>query len=256
MKLDKSDQSEIRHLFIRTKDVDSANPNLIHATVSTDEVDRYEEIVLPDAFKASLGSFIDNPVVLASHQHKFATGDPPVIGNVVTESIKFKDRSVDMAILFDDDELSLKWARKYRKKVMRAFSIGFRGLEGEWKDIEGGKVWIWTKIELLEVSAVAVPANRGALLIAAGFYEGGHSDADMASVKELLSEHSSLIEKTVLDLKSFVEKRIEDIFSLLITDPDGLAEHLLGDDPDPPAPAGDKLAEQCDRIQNAFVEKS
>ena len=163
-----------------------------------------------------------------------------------------------MAILFEDDDLGQKYARKYQKKMMRAFSIGFRGLEGEWKDVEGGRIWIWTKIELLEVSAVAVPANRGALLIAAGFYESKRPDGsgDLESVKQLLSENSAFVEKNILDLKSYLEKRIEDIISLLITDPDGLAEHLLGDGPDSPAPAGDKLAEHCNRIQNAFTKTS
>ena len=251
MKLDKSDHKDIRHLFIRTKDVDPKDPNLIWAVVSTDEVDRYQEIVTPDAFKESLGAFIANPVVLACHHHSFPTGEPPVIGNVVTDTIKFEKHKVPMGILFDDDELSQKWARKYQKKVMRAFSIGFRGLEGEWKDVEGGKIWIWTKIELLEVSAVAVPANRGALLVAAGFYESQLPQSDIKEVRELISAHQAFIEKTILDLKSHVEKSIEDFISLLTTDSDGLAKLWLGRDIDSPDPAGDSLSEQLDRIKNA-----
>ena len=251
MNLDKSDRNEIRHLFIRTKDVDPKDPNLIWAVVSTNEIDRSDEVVLPDAFKDSLGAFIANPVVLTSHKHSLPTGEPPVIGNVVTDTIKFAKDNVTMAILFDDDELSQKWARKYRKKSMRAFSIGFRGLEGEWKDIEGGKIWIWTKIELLEVSAVAVPANRGALMIAAGFYESQLNATDTSAIRELFSQHSSNIEKNILDLKSFFEKGLEDIILLLNTDPDRLAERWLGNVDESPGPDGDGLSEQFKRIHKA-----
>jgi HK97 family phage prohead protease len=240
MKTDKSDFQEVRHLFIKTRDVDPKNPNIIWATVSTNEVDRYDEIVQPDAFKESLGPFIDNPVVLPAHLHRLSDGSPPVIGNVLTETITFAKSKVDMAIEFDDDELGQKYARKYRKKVMRAFSIGFKGLEGKYEESDGKRIWIWTKIELLEVSAVAVPANRGALLVAAGYYEHDLMDTDMAAVKELLSGYSANIEKLVLDLKSKVESELDEIKSLLIADSDGFAKGLLGDSSESSVPAGDK----------------
>ena len=253
MKTDKSDFQEIRHLFIKTKDVDPKNPNIIHATVSTDEIDRYDEIVQPAAFKESLAPFVANPVVLPAHMNRLLNGDPPVIGNVLADTIEFKEHVVNMAIEFDDDELGQKYARKYRKKFMRAFSIGFRGLEGEYKDIKGGRVWIWTKIELLEVSAVAVPANRGALLVAAGYYEHNETYQDMAAVKELLSQHSAHIEKLILDLKSKfetlpeiteiklqLEEGFDELKSLLIADPDGFAGEVLGAGPDSSDSAGEK----------------
>lgn len=253
MKTDKSDFQEIRHLFIKTKDVDPKNPNIIWATVSTDEIDRYDEVVQPDAFKEALGPFIDNPVVLPAHMHRLFDGSPPVIGNVLTETIAFTASKVDMAIEFDDDELGQKYARKYRKKFMRAFSIGFQGIEGKYEDSEGKRVWTWIKIELLEVSAVAVPANRGALLVAAGYYESDPINTDTTAIKELLSGHSANIEKLVLDLKTKVESELDEIKSLLIADPDGFAGKLLGPPSESPIPAGDKnTAEQYVKaVQNA-----
>lgn len=156
--------SQERCLFATVKSVDQGNPNLIHATVSTDEIDRYDEIVLPSSFTEALSLFKKNPVLLAAHAHKLENGEPPVIGNVLPNSIKISSHQVDMDILFDDeDELAQKYARKYRKKIMRAFSIGFKGLEGKYEQSGEKKVWTWTKIELLEVSCVAVPANTGAL---------------------------------------------------------------------------------------------
>lgn len=245
MKVDKSDFQEIRHLFIKTKDVDPKNPNIIWATVSTDEIDRYDEVVQPDAFKEALGPFIDNPVVLPAHMHRLSDGSPPVIGNVLTETIVFTKSEVNLAIEFDDDELGQKYARKYRKKFMRAFSIGFQGIEGKYEESNGKRIWTWSKIELLEVSAVAVPANRGALLVAAGYYESDPINTDITAIKELLSGHSANIEKLVLDLKSKVELELDEIKSLLIADPDGFAEKMLGDFSDSPIPAGDKkISEQ------------
>jgi len=219
-----------RYLFLMVKSIDQANSNLIHATVSTNEIDRYDEIVLPDSFLEALPSFKQNPVVLPAHQHRLENGEPPVIGNVLPDTILISGRTVDMDILFDDDELGQKYARKYQKKVMRAFSIGFRGLEGKYEERENKKVWTWTKIELLEVSPVAVPANRGALARAKGYYENNDT-------KELVTE---AIDEQFTNLKSYIESQFDEIKSLLISDSDGLAKLMLGDGFERPAPAGDK----------------
>lgn len=222
-----------RHLFLTVKSIDQTNPNIIHATVSTDEIDRYEEIVVPSAIINALPSFLANPVVLPAHQHKLENGEPPVIGRVITESIKITEHQVDVDIEFDNDSLGRKYADKYRKGFMKAFSIGFRGLEGKYEQITDAakniikKIWSWTLIELLEISAVAVPANRGALARAKGFFE-------QDEIKEFIS--AILIEQNE-KLQSSIESKLNEIKTLLIADPDGLAKHLLDD--------ADALTESC-----------
>jgi HK97 family phage prohead protease len=49
----------------------------------------------------------------------------------------------------------------YRVKsgLLSMFSIGFRTLDGEWKEVDGREVWYITKALLLEVSVVSIPAN-------------------------------------------------------------------------------------------------
>ncbi|MFA5553472.1 MAG: HK97 family phage prohead protease [Phycisphaerae bacterium] len=231
-----------RHLFLMVKSIDQTNPNIVHATVSTDEIDRYEEIVLPSAIINALPSFLANPVVLPAHQHRLENGEPPVIGRVITESIKIAEHQVDVDIEFDNDSLGQKYADKYRKGFMRAFSIGFRGLEGKYEQLAEAakntikKIWTWTSIELLEISAVAVPANRGALARAKGYYE---PDEVQEIVHQTLKEHFSALEKNI-------EQKFDEIKSLLIADPDGLAKHLLDDAEALTESCGENDVEQTD----------
>lgn len=230
-----------RHLFLTVKSVDQTNPNIVHATVSTDEVDRYEEIVVPSAIVNALPSFLANPVVLPAHQHKLENGEPPVIGRVITESIRITEHQIDVDIEFDNDSLGQKYADKYRKGFMKAFSIGFRGLEGKYEQKNDAsknttkKIWSWTLIELLEISAVAVPANRGALARAKGFFE-------QDEIKEFIS---TILAEQNEKLQSSIESKLDELKSILIPDPDGLAKHLLDD--------ADALSESCG--DNDIVEQ-
>ena len=243
-----------RHLFLMVKSIDQTNPNIVHATVSTDEIDRYEEVVQPSAIINALPSFLANPVVLPAHQHKLDNGEPPVIGRVITESIRITEHQVDVDIEFDNDTLGQKYADKYRKGFMKAFSIGFRGLEGKYEQITDDakniikKIWTWTLIELLEISAVAVPANRGALARAKGFFE---QDDIKELVAETLTEHFT-------KLQLFIEQQLDEIKSLLIADPDGLAKHLLDDAEALPDSSGDNnnVEQQFERLQKSLLNLS
>jgi HK97 family phage prohead protease len=250
------DFNQERHLFLTVKEIDEQNPNIVHATVSTDEIDRYNEVVQPAAFKEALPAFLANPVCLPAHQHRLENGEPPVIGNVLTDTIRIGEHEIDMDIQFDDDDLGQKYARKYQKKMMRAFSIGFRGLTGEYKDADKTRVWIWTKIELLEVSAVAVPANRGALARANGYYDHEDDGRDTQLEYRNLRTEIVAIKSTIDNLKSSIEDSFEEIKQLLAPDQGGLArELLLGELDDLSDPAGDDIAEQIKRIQTALNPK-
>jgi len=250
------DFNQDRHLFLTVKQIDEQNPNIVHATVSTDEIDRYNEVVQPSAFKEALPAFLANPVVLPAHQHRLENGEPPVIGNVLTDTIRIGEHEIDMDIQFDDDDLGQKYARKYQKKMMRAFSIGFRGLTGEYKDADKTRVWIWTKIELLEVSAVAVPANRGALARANGYYD--HESDGRDTQLEYRNLHKEIVElqSTFDNLQSSIEASLEEIKQLLTPDQDELARELLLGELDVLSdPAGDDIAEQIvDVVRNAITE--
>jgi|GEM_PF-1662587 len=143
------------------KDIDKAKRR-ITAVVSTPELDRHEEVVLPEAFKDYMGVYMENPVVITSHQHRLDNGSSSVIGNTVGWKIDSSGLTVTIEFI-EGTALGDEYWLLYSKKKQRAFSIGFIPHEHRYEDIEGKSVFVHTLIELIEISCVAVPANRGAL---------------------------------------------------------------------------------------------
>ena len=148
----------------------------VTAILSTPAVDRYEEVVLPSAYLKRLDRFKTNPVLCANHVYSAADGSPGVIG-VWTEIEVRRVPGVGEALVgtcrfMEDDELAEKWWQRYRQGVAKAFSVGFLIHSYEvrsMQDEEGGKekrVRTYTDVELIEVSAVTIPANPEAISLA------------------------------------------------------------------------------------------
>jgi len=157
-----------RCLFAQCKGVDGDGN--FDAVASTNELDRHDEIINPESFRERIDAFMANPVMLAGHQHRLLTGHSPVIGSF--RDLRIEDTQVSVAGQFAQDvtELAAEYAGLYRSKHQRAFSVGFIPLKWEFVDQEEPseskprRVLTHTEIELLEISAVAVPANRYALM--------------------------------------------------------------------------------------------
>lgn len=144
---------------VKSVNVDSRT---LTAIVSSEHVDRDGEIILKEAFKESLPGFLKNPVVLAGHMHRLGDGPSPVVGNIT--SARIVKEGLFCEIYFHDlTELANEYWDLYSNKIQTAFSVGFIPLEGERRNVEGKWVYVHTKVELLEVSCVAVPSNRQAL---------------------------------------------------------------------------------------------
>jgi HK97 family phage prohead protease len=226
-----------KFFFAGVKSIDIENREL-EAVASTGEMDRDGEVILPSAFIASIESFKANPVILACHQHRLASGSSPVIGSGIPESIKIeRDNDVSLHIRFATTALGEEYWQLYRDKHMRAFSIGFIPLKSENRpDQKSGKsVLTYTEIELLEISAVPVPSNRRALARARGFFE---DDTDIKSIiEESVKEITSAQNQ---ELKTFIEQQFEDIKSLLIHDSEGFAKELLLNSSNEPSSAVNK----------------
>jgi HK97 family phage prohead protease/HK97 family phage major capsid protein len=125
---------------------------------STDGLDAYNEIVSPSAFAETLESYGEFPVLLINHGWR----DKP-IGKVVKTEIQDHGLFVEAAIsrtAEGDDAWTL-----IQDGVLKAFSIGFNSLAREEDDEKG--IVTHTKLELLEISVVNIPANREALFQAA-----------------------------------------------------------------------------------------
>lgn len=151
----------------------------IEGYASTKDIDRYGDVVNPMAFEETIELFMANPVMLLQHDHNKRIGD-------FTE-LKIDDNGLyvkgEVKYTAGDSELFAK----IENKSLRGFSIGFRVLEAEWKDLtdEKGNVidWIFVinKLDLVEISVVNVPANPYTLMKSV-------EDLAIKSAEELLDE--------------------------------------------------------------------
>lgn len=166
----------------------------IRAVFSTADEDRHGEIVDQKGWK--LDKFLQNPVVLFSHDH-----NQPPIGKVV--ELGYNDEgNLEGVIEFAAKEYP--FARTifnlYKGGFMRAFSAGFINTRIEF-DSENEKVYL-RENELFEVSTVAVPANAMALAKSKGI--------DITPLEDFYTKG---IEKNVEVEEVVEEEAIEEVLS-------------------------------------------
>lgn len=171
---------QIGESFLSMKSVDEEKRQ-IHFLCSTDDVDRMGEVVDQSALAASIPSFMFNPVFLANHVRAAMDGSPTVIGHWVKLWVS-KDGLEGIVQFDDEDELSLKYWNLYRKRHMRAVSICFIGRGWEMREVKSAdgqmrRVRAFTQVDLIEISAVSVPANQAALMRAAFHHDAPHAPA-------------------------------------------------------------------------------
>lgn len=149
-------EKQLKSYISQIKTVDSDERTLT-ALVSTDTRDRMGEVV--DHNGADLKNFKKNPVVLFGHQ----SFNPP-IGKALW--IKKTAEGIMSKVQFAKTQLADDIFNLFKGGFMRAFSIGF--IPKEWIDGDGEKKprRTFTKWELVEFSAVPVPANPDALMLA------------------------------------------------------------------------------------------
>jgi len=123
---------------------------------STGDVDRMEEIVEPSAFKNLKDYLARNPVILWAHDY-----DRPPVGKAVGGRIHPEGLVLD--IEFAQTEFGREVEYLYREGFLNAFSVGFIPKSPPQPNKEGQ--YVYTDVELLEVSSVPVPANAAATMI-------------------------------------------------------------------------------------------
>jgi HK97 family phage prohead protease len=156
--------SKITKIFkAEIKSVDETN-HTVEAIVSTNKVDRDGDIILPEAFKDKLKLYKAHPVLLTSHNYYQLMSQ---IGEA--ESVKITDIGLEVKFKYyvGEGNVEADWGWNLARKGIAAFSIGFMGLDYEW--IKGENELItgrkYLQVELLEISQVLVPSNRGALQV-------------------------------------------------------------------------------------------
>lgn len=130
----------------------------VTAHVSTYEWDRTNEKFSPGAW--DLTNYKKNPVVLWGHD-----GSKPPIGR----AIDIKEDANGLVAVAEFDTASERGAEifgLYERGFLNAFSVGFIPKNHVMEPIEGQatKGVVWTDAELLEFSAVSIPANPGAII--------------------------------------------------------------------------------------------
>jgi len=137
------------------------DPDVLHMRASDETLDRYDEVV--DAAGWQLDHYNRNPVIQNAHQYGdilFTIGRAErtvVEGGALVQTWRFASKENPMAKIARD---------LYRGRFLHASSVGF--IPREWVNGDKSSAFRrkYTKSELLEVSAVGIPANPNALALA------------------------------------------------------------------------------------------
>ena len=151
------DGAGLPHVSVRNeKDVVPGGP--LTFVASTGAVDRHGDTVAPEGWR--LDAYRENPVVLWAHDYR-----RPAIGRA--QSV-WRDGAALLARLeFAPTEFAREVEDLYRQGYQQGVSVGFRPLRFEERRDSRTGAFLGIRFleqELLEISAVPVPANRGALM--------------------------------------------------------------------------------------------
>ena len=131
----------------------------IEAVINTKTIDRYGTIVDPAG--CDFKHYAENPILLWQHGFDFGIGYWPV-GTVV--DLSRSSENIVVQVQFDiEGAVGAELDRMYRKRILRGFSVGFIPKNWVVERIADQDVVRFTEWELLELSAVSVPANPEAL---------------------------------------------------------------------------------------------
>ncbi len=148
---------------------EASDDGTITAVASTPDADRMDDVVAPSW---KLDDFRRSPVIMHAHDY-----EGPVVGKAV--EIDLVGDTLMMRVKFDEHEsnpLGQRLAQQYRNGFMSAFSVGFAPGKvtprsqlptdhPAYSEKSAGSLMEFNS--LLEVSAVAIPANPHALAVRA-----------------------------------------------------------------------------------------
>lgn len=120
------------------------------AYASTRDVDRDGDVILPDSWRKSITTFESVPLMWA-HEYNV-----PPVGKATNFKIDAKGLLFDAT--FADTTFANEIWKLYQDGFLDSFSVGFRPLKWD-EGGEKGASRTFIETELLEVSAVPVPAN-------------------------------------------------------------------------------------------------
>jgi HK97 family phage prohead protease len=140
---------------------DMGDAAVIDMRASDDTVDRYNEVIVASGWQ--LDNYRRNPVIQNAHQY----GDVIfTIGKALKTEIQGNELVQRWQFAVEENPMARIAYGLYRGGFLHTSSVGFIPLE--WENGTKGDAWRrrYTKQELLEVSAVGIPANPNALALA------------------------------------------------------------------------------------------
>jgi HK97 family phage prohead protease len=112
-------------------------------------LDLVNDVVVPAGVDTSVWE--SNPQILWQHDREDTIG----------KGIKIEKRVDGLYIEATIHKSAMSYRDFYKIKsgLVNHFSVGFRTIDGEWKDVGNEEAWFITRSLLLEVSVVGIPAN-------------------------------------------------------------------------------------------------
>lgn len=208
----------------------------LEAIISTDDIDRHGEIV--DINGIDIKNYEKNPVVMWAHDYSL----PPIGKTLSLTKEKIGKKMVLKTVMefaTGVSDLAREVYNLYKGGFMNAFSIGFIPLEEEGNT--------YTESELLEYSAVPIPANPNALLLAkAKGIDIDNLDCYIKGMKNI----QNILEKEVGDLTLKEVEILKDNLSELTDEQkEKFASVLVEKD------SGEDILAKMDEKLNAFGDK-
>lgn len=186
-----------------------AEKRTVTAYASTGDMDRHGTVIEPTAFTKTMPEFMKNPVVLNAHMNWVESGEPTVVAKVIDWTID--ETGLLVTIEFAETRIAGEFWQLYLKRFMRAFSVGFRVTKREMRPREdgSGEFEVYTEVELLEISCVAVPSNRESLVTRGCPGEQERGELQRETLRWLNPEARSLALDAAMELSARVEKMRE-----------------------------------------------
>lgn len=153
---------------------------------STPDIDRYNDIVSPKAFKNAMELYMTNPVILLQHNWE------KPIWKTVDFKLWRKGLNVDVEISNNIDNVF----QNLSEWVLKWFSIWFIPKKWEYKMVWDMEIREITELELLEISVVSIPANPTSLFTLSkslkGFFE---DEANLINNKNIMDKEKEIVEE-------------------------------------------------------------
>ncbi len=154
-----SDDLGLRKQFIAEVKVENDDRRELLFTISSDSVDRDGDKIAVDGWQ--LDAYRKNPVVLWAHDYR----NLPIARSEKVWIEAGKLKSLARFVPQDISDFADRVYRLYKAGFLSATSVGFRPVKWAWTEDKDRKLGIdFEQQELLEYSAVPVPANPDALI--------------------------------------------------------------------------------------------